>query len=253
MNISELEKQDTVVVAKHILGRLNIPLFVTQEKKLLTPKSKSLISAIENIESIEKIWKLKKADQKHTYGRKHLGESIGLWSVPYKSAHMLENLAVLTGAKKILEVGTSAGYSTLHLAHGASQNRGSVHTIENLKEKIELAKKNFKTSRLKNITLIEGEALSVLKKWKQNKKFDLVFLDADKENYGKYFDLLVPLLKIGGLIVADNINDYGHMMEDYLQKVSGTHLPRSRTDHRVKSYYLAALDNGLMITKKISD
>jgi len=253
MNISSLEKQDTVVITKHILDRLNIPFPSAREKKLLAPKRGNLIAAIENIESIEKVWKLNKTDRQYTYGRKYPGESIGLWSVPCKSAQMLENLAVLTGAKNILEVGTSAGYSALHLAHGASQNHGSVYTIENLAEKIDLAKNNFNTSRLKNITLIEGEALSILINWKRKKKLDLVFLDADKENYGKYFDLLVPLLKVGGLIVADNINDYGHMMEDYLQKVSGTHLPRSRTDHRVKSYYLAALDNGLMFTKKISD
>jgi predicted O-methyltransferase YrrM len=49
---------------------------------------------------------------------------------------------------------------------------------------------------------------------------DFVFLDADKENYGKYFDLIMPILKVNGLIIADNINDYGHMMEDYLQKIT---------------------------------
>lgn len=54
-----------------------------------------------------------------------------------------------------------------------------------------------------------------------------------------------------GLIVADNINDYGHMMQDYLQKVTGTHLPESRCDRRVISTYVAQLDNGIMVTKKI--
>lgn len=60
-------------------------------------------------------------------------------------------------------------------------------------------------------------------------------------------------MRVGGLIVADNINDYGHLMEDYLQKVTGTHLPKSHVDRRVRSFYLAALDNGLMVTKKIRD
>lgn len=132
------------------------------------------------------------------------------------------------------------------------KNEGKVYTIEILDEKIKLACENFSKSGLENIDLLQGEASEILKKW-QKEKIDFVFLDADKENYGKYLDLLLPIMNVGGLIVADNINDYGHMMEDYLQKVNGTHLPKSRTDHRVKSYYLAALDNGLMITKKISD
>jgi predicted O-methyltransferase YrrM len=164
----------------------------------------------------------------------------------------LENLVILSEVKNILEIGTSAGYSTLHLAQGASVNDGNVHTIELLEEKCLLASKNFKQSGLGNIDLIKGEAGEVLKTW-NNEKLDFVFLDADKENYGKYFDLLLPLMKIGGIIVADNINDYGHLMEDYLQKVTGTHLPYSRSDNRVTSYYMAALDNGLMITKKIID
>ena len=252
MNLTEIEKKDTIVIAKLVMDRLGISYSPDQEKNLLKPKSKELSEAIGNIESIEDTWKLEKSDESHSFGRKHKGEVIGLWSVPPKSAQLLENLVILTGAKNVLEIGTSAGYAALYMAHGASINNGYVNTIELLKEKIDLAKENFSTSGINNITLIEGEASKVLSSWNKG-KIDFVFLDADKENYSKYLDLLLPLMNVGGLIVADNINDYGHMMEDYIQKVSGTHLPKSRTDHRVKSYYLAALDNGLMITKKITD
>ena len=98
--------------------------------------------------------------------------------------------------------------------------------------------------------MLHDEASKVLNNW-QYGKIDLVFLDADKENYGKYLKQLIPLMSTGGIIIADNINDYGHLMQDYLQKVTGTHLPRSRCDERVISTYVAQLDNGLMITKKI--
>jgi predicted O-methyltransferase YrrM len=252
MNIIDIEKIDTVAIAKLVLAKLDISFTPEQEAKLLISKEKNLAKTISGIESIEKTWKLENADDKHTYGRKKPKDNIYLWSVPPKSAQVLENLIILTGAKNILEIGTSAGYAALHLAHGASQNNGHVYTIELLKEKIKMANENFKKSGLKNITLLEGEASEVLKKW-SNGKIDFVFLDADKENYGKYLDLFLPLMKIGGVIVADNINDYGHMMEDYLKKVSITHLSNSRIEYGVKSYYLAALDHGLMITKKISD
>jgi len=252
MEIADIEKIDTVKIAKMIMDKLGVPYSAAQEAKLLKPKGATLAKTLSDIESIEQTWKLEDVDDQHSYGRKQAGEAILLWSVPPKSAQVLENLVVLTGAKTVLEIGTSAGYAALHLAHGASMNEGQVYTVELLKEKSELAAENFKRSGSANVTLINGEASKVLKS-SNNGKIDLVFLDADKENYGGYLDLLLPLMNVGGLIVADNINDYGHMMEDYLQKVSGTHLPNSRTEHRVKSYYLAALDNGLMITKKVSD
>ncbi|MEJ0053987.1 MAG: class I SAM-dependent methyltransferase [bacterium] len=252
MDINELEKIDTTVISDLIVSRLPLPLQTSQKENLLSPKPQALQDVIADIEKIEHEWKLDTADEGHTYGRKHAGETIQLWSVPPKSAQVLENLVVLTGAKTILEIGTSAGYAALFLAHGAKANGGHVYTIELLKEKADLARGNFDKSGLDNITLIEDEASKVLSAW-DNGKIDFVFLDADKENYGKYFDQLVPLMNISGLIVADNVNDYGHMMEDYLQKVSGTHLPKTRTDHRVKSYYLAMLENGLMVTQKISE
>lgn len=246
----DIEKKDTVFLSKMILDRLDVKY--DSKKELLPIKDKKLLEVIDYIESIEGTWALEKNDDSHSFGRKTKNEVIGLWSVPAKSAQVLENLVLLTNAKNILEIGTSAGYSTLHLAFGASKNKGMVYTVELLDEKVKLCKENFSKSGLNNISLIESEAFDVLKNWNHG-KIDFVFLDADKENYGKYLDMLLPLMNLGGLIVADNINDYGHMMNDYLQKVSGTHLPNSRVDSRVKSYYLAALDNGLMVTVKISD
>lgn len=252
MKFSELEKIDAEHIAQMILEKLGIEYDRNRVQYLSKSKVPQLESVISQIESIEKDWEYSPTNNTHSFGRKDAGETIRLWSVPKKSAEVLRDLVVLTCAKNIVEVGTSAGYAALHLADGATLNRGHVYTVELLREKIDLAQSNFQKSGLNNISLLEGEAATILQNWDKD-KIDFVFLDADKENYGKYLDLLLPNIKLNGIIVADNINDYGHMMEDYLQRVTGTHLPKSRTDQRVKSYYLAALDNGLMITKKISD
>jgi predicted O-methyltransferase YrrM len=252
MDLLNFEKIDAIYISKLILDELDLEYEKKNEDNLLASKSESLSAAIRDIEKMENEWGISISDKKHTFGRKELNEIIKLWSVPQKSAEVLENLVILTGAKNILEIGASAGYSTLHLASGAKFNFGKVYTVELLKEKIDLARVNFQKSGLDNIILLEGEASKILENWNYE-EIDFVFLDADKENYGKYLDLLLPKMKLGSLIVADNINDYGHMMEDYLQRVTGTHLPKSRVDHRVSSYYLAALDNGLMITKKIEN
>lgn len=247
MSNYDIDQIDALFIAKHILAQLNVPFDL---KKITTDLNKDVSNAVKAITQIEDTWEYKTDTASHTFGRKEKGETIKLWSVPSKSAQVLRNLIVLTGAKNIVEVGTSAGYSTLFLADGAAGNNGKVTTIELLKEKAALASKFFQQSKLTNITLVEDEASKTLENWNQG-EIDFVFLDADKENYDKYLDLLVPKMKSDALIVADNINDYGHMMEGYLQRVTGTHLPKSRTDHRVRSYYLAALDNGLMVTKKL--
>lgn len=252
MDLLNFEKIDAIYISKLILDKLGSDYDKKNEDNLFSSKSNELSNVIKNIEKIENKWEVNVADAKHTFGRKKINEVVKLWSVPQKSAEVLENLVILTGAKNILEIGTSAGYSTFYLANGAKFNNGKVYTIELLKDKIDLAKANFQKSGLNNINLLEGEASLILENWNYD-DIDFVFLDADKENYGKYLDLLLPKMKLGSLIVADNINDYGHLMEDYLQRVTGTHLPKSRVDHRVSSYYLAALDNGLMITKKIQN
>jgi predicted O-methyltransferase YrrM len=246
MNTSQFNDLEAKFIAKEIiLKRLGI----IPDNDSVISYSESFKDTIKNIESIETTWECALADKSHTYGRKESNETIKLWSVPPMTAKVLENLVAYTNAKNILEIGTSAGYSTLHLANALVDGR--VYTIEILDEKVKLATKHFKEAKLEDkISLLHSDADTVLKNWNYG-MIDLVFLDADKENYGKYFEQIVPLMSKNGLIIADNINDYGHMMQDYLQKVTGTHLPHSRCDRRVISTYVAQLDNGVMITKKI--
>jgi len=108
-------------------------------------------------------------------------------------------------ARCILEVGTSAGYSTLWFADAMDRNHSTrIITIEMNPQKVEWALKNFKEAGLdKMIEIKEGIALDLLHKLKG--KFDFVFLDADKENIIRYFDIVLPMVRIGGIIAADNM------------------------------------------------
>jgi predicted O-methyltransferase YrrM len=109
-------------------------------------------------------------------------------------------------AKRVLEVGTSSGFSTLWFADALGKNRRStrVITIEMNPIKVEQALKNFKEAGVdKMIDVRQGIALDLLHKLKG--KFDFVFIDADKENIIRYFDLILPLVRIGGIIATDNM------------------------------------------------
>lgn len=105
-------------------------------------------------------------------------------------------------AKRVLEVGTSVGFSTLWLADAVGK-KGKVVTIEMDSQKVARAKKNFRDASVNNIEIKQGVALDVLRKLKGT--FDFVLLDADKENIIKYFDLVLPLVRVGGIIAADNM------------------------------------------------
>lgn len=108
-------------------------------------------------------------------------------------------------ARRILEVGTSAGFSTLWFADAMGKNHSTrVITIEMNPQKVERALKNFKEAGVdKIIEIKQGIALDLLRKLKG--KFDFVFLDADKENIIRYFDIVLPMVRIGGIIAADNM------------------------------------------------
>ena len=241
----------SIEFAKEALKKLQIDYSKEAFKQVNNLKdNREALKIAEDIEKIEDKWKYEHKGSKN-FGQKIAGETIKLWSVPRTTAELLQFLVVATKSKKILEIGTSAGYSTLYLAMGASYTKGEVLTIENLEPKAKMALNNFKNAKMKNIQLLKGNALDILKQ-STIKDLDFVFLDADKENYGKYFDIIIPRLKKGGIIIADNVFDYGHMMKDYLDKVLGTKLPGSQSDSRVKSYTLP-LDNGVLITKKIKD
>ena len=108
------------------------------------------------------------------------------------------------GAKNIVELGTSTGYSTLWMALGLKAAGGRLTTYEIDRERADAARANFKRAGLDDrITLVLGDAHVEVKK--QQGPVDLVFIDADKDGYVLYLKALLPLVRPGGLIIADNM------------------------------------------------
>lgn len=123
-------------------------------------------------------------------------------------------------ARRVLEVGTSAGFSTLWLADAIGK-KGRITTIEMDQQKVERARKNFKQAGVDRLVEVkQGVALDVLRTLRG--RFDFVLLDADKENIIEYFDLVLPLVRVGGIIAADNMlfpPPYRPMMKKYARHV----------------------------------
>ena len=125
-------------------------------------------------------------------------------SVPKAEGQLLYILTLLKNPKRILEIGTLTGYSTLWLAEGAPQ--AEIITIERDPKHAAIARENFKDTK-HNITIIEGNAVEILQELilKNSTPFDLIFLDADKDNYLIYLPLILKLAAKGALLLSDNL------------------------------------------------
>ena len=123
----------------------------------------------------------------------------------------LSIITKLIKPKKILEIGTYTGYSAICMAEGLIE-KGIIHTIDINEELVSIQNKYFAKSKCNNSIIQHvGDARSIIKNI--NEKFDLVFLDADKENYIEYYELVIEKVKKGGLIIADNVLWTGKVVE----------------------------------------
>ncbi len=128
-------------------------------------------------------------------------------------AAFLQMMVRTTGARRILEIGTFTGYSALAMAEALPAD-GEIVTCEVDPKHAEIAGRFFARSpHGKKIVLRLGPALSTLGELTDAPPFDFVFLDADKENYINYYELVLPRLKTGGLIVADNVLWSGRVLD----------------------------------------
>ena len=133
---------------------------------------------------------------------------------------LLSIISKIINPKKILEIGTFTGYSTLCLAEGLDKN-GQIHTVDINEELYDLQRKYFKKSSFNsNITQHLGNALEIIPKLDHD--FDLIFLDADKINYPKYLDILIIRLKKGGVLLSDNVLWDGKVLNEISQKDKST-------------------------------
>ena len=155
--------------------------------------------------------------------------------------------------KIILEIGTYTGYSALCMAEGLLKN-GQLYTIDNNKEIAPFAKKYFNKSSYKNlIKMIVGNALDIIPDL--NLKWDLVFIDADKENYSNYFDAIIENVNQGGMIIADNVLWSGKVTKPTSKNDVETQALKSfnekvHSDSRVSNVLMPVRDGMMIMIKK---
>ncbi|MGC4102690.1 O-methyltransferase [Ferruginibacter sp.] len=164
---------------------------------------------------------------------------------------VLEMISCMIQPVNILEIGTFTGFSALCLSKGLRPG-GALHTIELREEDAATAKKYFEKAGAENIHLHIGNALEVIPSLK--KEWDLVFIDADKVNYVNYYELVLPMVKPGGFILADNVFFHGEVLEAEIKgknaKAIQAFNEHVAADKRIDSVLLTVRD-GLMLIKKI--
>ena len=164
---------------------------------------------------------------------------------------VLSMLSKLIRPLHILEIGTYTGYSALCLCEGMQEN-GTLHTIDIKEELVDFQRKHFEKSPWgKQIEQHLGEAIDIIPTL--NLKFDLVFIDADKENYLNYFELILPKMNKGGVILSDNVLWSGKVLETLDQKDISTRILLEyntllATDARVETVLLPIRD-GLTVSR----
>ena len=157
--------------------------------------------------------------------------------------------------KKILEIGTFTGYSSVTMALALSKN-DSITCLEKNIINIEIAKNFFKKARLEqNINIIPGPALDSLNKLICNKeKYDLIFIDADKENYENYYNLSFKLLNSKGFILIDNVLWHGDVANknknDKFTNIIREFNSFVKNDNRVEKIILP-IGDGVTICRKV--
>lgn len=166
---------------------------------------------------------------------------------------VLSMIAKLVNPQHILEIGTYTGYATLCLAEGLRKD-GTLETMDVNEELYDFQRKYFDLSQWKDqITQHLGQALDIIPTL--NKKFDLVFIDADKENYINYFNIIVPLMNKGGIILSDNVLWSGKVLEpvkanDKSTKILLEYNKLLKEDPRVETVLLPIRD-GLTVSRVI--
>ena len=176
---------------------------------------------------------------------------------------VLSMISQMIQPKRILELGTFTGYSALCLAEGLTEN-GKLLTIEHNDELEDMIRRNLALSPLgEKIELVIGDAKEELRRLGERQEakgagvFDLVFIDADKKEYCDYLDLVLPLMREGGWILADNTLWDGHIIDPAYDKDKQTLALRAfndkvAADNRLEKVILPLRDGLTIIRVKQS-
>lgn len=175
----------TTIHHNHSLANARAEAMLKQQAQVL-PKSESEKQILQVLEELDR------------------NQGSGNWNVPVEDGRLLRILAESVGAKHVVELGTSNGYSGIWLAIALKTTGGKLTTYEIDSKRAALAHENFQRARVSDlVTLILGDAHVEIAKLR--KPIDFAFIDADKEGYLDYLNKLLPLVRPGGLIAAHNM------------------------------------------------
>lgn len=185
----------------------------------------------------------------------HLKVNLPIMLSGHLQGKVLEFISHMIQPKQVLEIGTYTGYSAICLAAGLKEN-GELHTIDVNEELYDMCQSYFEKAGLsKKIIQHIGHAADIIPRI--DCIFDLVFIDADKQNYHLYYDLVIDRLPIGAYILADNVLYDGEVLlaqeeQSKNAKAIQAFNEKIRADKRVIQVLLPIRD-GLLLMKKISD
>ena len=142
------------------------------------------------------------------------------WNIPAQTGNFLNMLIKMNHSQNILEIGTSNGYSGLWFLDGLKQTGGKLTTIEFYEKRQSVAINNFNECGFNGIyEALQGDACEILEGFPSDKKFDFVFIDANKREYIKYFEIIKPHLLPKSIICADNVNSHREKVQPFLDKI----------------------------------
>jgi len=160
--------------------------------------------------------------------------------IPRETGKFIALLAAGAPEGDCLEIGTSAGYSTFWLALASLETARQVTTFEWSEEKAGLARETFRLTGLENLVrFVEGDARECLKNYEQ---ISFCFLDAEKEIYLDCYEIVVPRMVKGGLLIADNAINHKETLESFIQ--------RALSDERVDSL-IVPIGRGELVCRRV--
>lgn len=145
------------------------------------------------------------------------------WNIPREVAQILYFMVRASNFSKVLEIGTSNGYSGIWIAKALfDKQEGCLVTIESNLDRYNLAMANFKLAEVESrIVQILGHAPEVIiqNELISRQKYGLVFMDATKKQHGEFLDAVWPLLEVGGVLVVDNVLSHAEKMQSFVEKI----------------------------------
>lgn len=143
------------------------------------------------------------------------------WNIARVTGEFLNLLIRTSKAQNVLELGTSNGYSGIWIGKALKETGGKLTTIEFYEKRIQPARENFaKCGVLDIITTLEGSAIKILEYLPENEKFDFVFIDANKSETLRYFELIHPHLITGGILAVDNVLSHKEKVKPFIDTIN---------------------------------